>query len=116
MNNKIQKLLKSITAAYDDFYSRSWANDPDIAKHKADRVKEFADSLYTEERRKYIKIAAGFTKHGGRGHTWGYIEKSTGEFCLTAKPSAKFKKSRGNINDETTWKTIGWTGPQYLNF
>ena len=114
MNNKIQNLLKTITASYDEFYSRSWVNDLDIADKKDERVKEFADSLYVEEKRKYIKIAAGFTTHGGRGHTWGYIEKSTGEFCINAEPSAKFKKSRGNINDETTWENVRWTGPTYL--
>jgi len=114
-DNEIKNLFDKIALAYDRFYSRSWANDLDIAEKKDERVAEFRKSLYIDNKMKYIRIVAGFTKHGGSGHTWGYIEKSTGEFCINAVPSARFKKSRGNIKDPSTWENIDWTGPTYLN-
>ena len=112
---EIKELFNAITASYDEFYSKSWTNDLDIAEKKDERVAEFRKSLYVDNKMKYIRIATRWTTHGGSGHTWGYIEKSTGEFCINAVPSAKFKKSRGNINDVSTWDTVRWTGPTYLN-
>jgi len=115
MNTEIKKLFTVIAESYETFFENSFFNEPDILKHKEERVKEFADSLYIDMKMKYIRIATRWTPNGGSGHTWGYIEKSTGEFCINATPSAKFKKSRGNIFKPETWGKVRWTGPTYLN-
>jgi len=114
-NNEITNLFDKIASSYDYFYSCSWVNDPAIAEKRESRVKEFRDSLYIDNKRKYIRVATRYTSPTNTGHTWGYIEKSTGEFCINPVPSSRFKKSRGNIKDPTTWETVRWTGPTYLN-
>jgi len=114
-DNEIKNLFDKITLAYDRFYSRSWTNDLDIAEKKEERVAEFRKSLYVDNKMKYMRIASRNISPTCTGHTWGYIEKSTGEFCINAVPSARFKKSRGNIKDPSTWENIDWTGPTYLN-
>ena len=115
MITEIEKLFNVIAESYETFFENSFFNEPDILKHKDERVAEFRKSLYVDNKMKYIRIAAGWTAHAGNGHTWGYIEKSTGEFCINATPSAKFKKSRGNLFKPETWETVRWTGPTYLN-
>ena len=115
MEKEIKKLFTTIAESYEAFFENSFFNEPDILKHKDERVKEFANALYIDMKMKYIRIATGFTTHGGSGHTWGYIEKETGEFCINPEPSKKFKKSRGNIFKPETWNTVRWTGPTYLN-
>ena len=112
---EIKNLFEVITKSYDEFYSKSWVNDLDIAEKKDERVAEFARSLYVDNKMKYIRIASRNISSTCTGHTWGYIEKSTGEFCINPEPSKKFKKSRGNITDPSTWETVRWTGPTYLN-
>jgi len=114
-DNEIKNLFDKIALAYDRFYSRSWTNDLDIAEKKEERVAEFRKSLYVDNKMKYMRIASRNISPTCTGHTWGYIEKSTGEFCINAVPSARFKKSRGNIKDPSTWENIDWTGPTYLN-
>ena len=114
MINEINKLFDRIAFSYDEFYSKSWADDLDIAEKKDERVAEFRKSLFTDNKLKYIRIASRNTSPTNTGHTWGYIEKSTGEFCINPEPSAKFKKSRGNLFKPETWGTVRWTGPTYL--
>ena len=114
-DNEIKNLFDKIALAYDRFYSKSWVNDLDIAEKKEERVAEFRKSLYVDNKMKYMRIASRNISPTCTGHTWGYIEKSTGEFCIDAVPSARFKKSRGNIKDPSTWENIDWTGPTYLN-
>ena len=114
-DNEIKNLFDKIALAYDRFYSKSWVNDLDIAEKKEERVAEFRKSLYVDNKMKYMRIASRNISPTCTGHTWGYIEKSTGEFCINPVPSARFKKSRGNIKDPSTWENIDWTGPTYLN-
>lgn len=80
---------------------------------KAERAKEFAESISIEEGRKYIKVIQG-------GSVWGFVMKAddkqfkAGDILKAASWAAPARnKPRGNIL-EGDYSWVRWTGPEYL--
>ena len=108
MRKELEILKEKIVADYAQF----------IKRYDEDRVESFAEGIFFEEGRKYIKVV----KHlGSQQMVWGFIVKSEndkkfqkGDILKAASWAAPARNAaRGNIiSGDYGW--VQWAGPAYL--
>lgn len=107
MKEAMQKYIEAICADYRDWHNRS--NSSDEIKNRM--IKEFEDSVYYKEGKKYIKVIKDGSVHSfivageDKAFKIGDILKPAG-YATPARNAA-----RGNIFEEYS---VRWTGPNYL--
>ena len=121
MRKELEILKEKIVADYAEFIKQRVFYIPTsslAANYDEDRVESFAEGIFFEEGRKYIKVV----KHlGSQQMVWGFIVKSDndkkfqkGDILKAASWAAPARNAaRGNIiSGDYGW--VQWTGPAYL--